>query len=568
MKSIKVLIIGAGKGGSSILRFFLKQKAIRIVGVSDINLNAPAIKIALENNIPVFSDFKKMLFEKRNETDVIIEATGLLSVQEELKRLKPNRVSVLEAEAASLMMTIIEENLHLYKVKETEELLQTILNSAQEGIQVVDKDGKIVYINKAFTNITKIPPEERINKSVFQVSPDGALCEVLRTGKPVFGKPNIVKGSNIEVVSNASPIIVNGKITGAVVIFRDVTDMKRILKKLNEREELIKNLKGSINNLTAAKYTFDDLIGENPVFKESISIAKKAAEADTTVLLTGESGTGKELFAHAIHNYSFRKNKPFIRINCAAIPPNLLESELFGYEKGAFTGAIERKIGKFELADGGTIFLDEIGDMDTNLQAKILRVLQEKEIERLGGSKPVRINVRVIAATNRNLIDMIRQGNFREDLFYRLNVLNISIPPLRERINDIPKLAERIMMKLNQKSGKKIVRISNDALKSLMAYSWPGNVRELENVLERAITLADSDVIDDNLIRPYLKPDIHKNDEEDILPLDEVEKRVIESALKKYGTSLPAKKKIAEKLNISLATLYNKLKKYRLNYKI
>jgi len=558
LKPIRVLLIGAGKGGSSILDFFLKLNSVKVVGVADINLGAPGIIAARHNNIPVFEDFKEMI--SNIEADVIIEATGEASVKESLRKVNLAEVSIMEAKAANLMMNIVEESMKFYKVKETKELLQTILNSAQEGIQVADKHGKILYVNKAFTRITKIPAEERIGKNVFQVSPDGALSEVLRTQKPVFGKPNVVKGSDVEVVSNASPIMVNGKMTGAVVVFRDITDMKRIIKKLNEREEIIKTLKGEIVNLTSSRYSFDDLIGESSIFKKSVAVAKRVSQTDSTVLITGESGTGKELFAHAIHGDSPRKYRPFIKVNCAAIPASLLESELFGYEKGAFTGAEKRKMGKFELASGGSIFLDEIGDMDLNLQAKILRVLQEKEIERIGGNESIKVDVRVIAATNRDLFKMTEEGRFRKDLYYRLNVIRINIPSLRERREDIPVLIEKLMEKLNQKLGKKVGKISREAVELMMEYSWPGNVRELENVLERAITLADGNIISADLIRNYVE--FYKYQDEEILSLNEMEKRIIKKALNRYGTSLAAKKKIAGKLNISLATLYNKIKKY------
>lgn len=563
MDLAKVAVIGAGRRGKSVLEYLLKLTSVNVTGIADIEPNAPGIETARKKGIPVYFDYHDMFAEI--ECDVVVDATGINGVQVDVRTCKPAHASLMDAWSAELFIRVIAESHKCFEVKETNELLHTILDSAQEGVQVTDLDGEIIYINKAFSEITRIKPEERIGKNIFDVSPDGALCEVLQTKKPIFGKPNVVEGSEVEVISNASPIMVNGKMTGAVVVFRDVTDMKRILKKLNEREEIIDTLKGEIQNLTSARYTFKQLYGSNRMFCEVISIAKRVAKSASTVLITGESGTGKELFAHAIHSDSARREMPFVAVNCAAIPANLLESELFGHEKGAFTGAAKRKMGKFELANGGTVFLDEIGDMELMLQVKILRVLQEREIERIGGSQPIKIDVRIIAATNRNLTKLVDKGEFRQDLYYRLNVIGITIPPLRERMDDLPELTARILDNLNHKLGKK-VGLCDGALKLIQAYSWPGNVRELENVLERAVTLCDGKIIGENLLRPYLESDVPEND--GILPLDMMEKRMIIKAVEKYGLSVSSKKEIARALNISLGTLYNKLRKYKIPYKI
>lgn len=555
---INVAIVGAGKGGTSILKVLLQLDNVHILGIADMNLHAMGLELARKNGIRTSSDYREIIDDDR--VDVIIEATGKISVQEGVRRAKKNHSTVMEAQAAQLMMTVISKQEELLHVQELKEQLATILNTAQEGIQVVDKDGVVLYINQSFSQITKVAPEERIGKRIFDVSPEGALAKVMRTGKPVFGHVNVVKGSNVEVLSNASPIMVGGKLAGAVVVFRDVTDIRKMANRLEKSREVISTLKNEINELASARYTFDDLATNNQGFLNCIKTAKQASRGTSTILLTGESGTGKELFAHAIHNHSDRARGPFIKVNCAAIPDTLLESELFGYEKGAFTGAVKSKMGKFELAQGGTIFLDEIGDMSANLQAKLLRVLQEKEIERLGSNTTKKINVRIIAATNHDLEKHVNQGIFRQDLYYRLNVINIELPPLRQRREDIPLLVRKILYSMNRRH-RKTCSIETEGMKVLEAYSWPGNIREMENLIERSVVMAEGEVIQPELLHSFLTP-VLVNTEEEILPIMEAEKRLIYKALKKYGASSEGKKKAAQVLQISLATLYNKLSRY------
>ncbi|MDK2822785.1 MAG: hypothetical protein PWQ67_1045 [Clostridia bacterium] len=453
----------------------------------------------------------------------------------------------------------------LLKIKESKEQLDAILNATQEGIEIVDKDGTILYVNKAFTEITKIPAEKRMGKNIFEVSNDGGLSEVLRTKAPVFGKLNEISGSNVEVLSNASPIFIENQLVGAVVVFRDISDIQRMAKKLEESKEEINSLREKLQQLAPAKFTFPDLMGNNPQFQQCIKIAKQAAANSATVLITGESGTGKELFAHAIHNHSKRGQGPFIKVNCAAIPETLLESELFGYEKGAFTGALNTKIGKFELAHGGTIFLDEIGDLNITLQAKLLRILQDREVERLGSNKTKKIDVRIIAATNHNLLKHVEKDLFRQDLFYRLNVIQIDLPPLRERKDDIPLLVDTIIRKINKRLGKNII-LESKVLDVFLQYDWPGNIRELENIIERLCILSENQVITSHQVQIHLKP-ISKFANDEILSLEEMERQMIIRALHKYGYDLKGKKLAAKKLKISLATLYNKLDKYQIHSK-
>ncbi len=447
------------------------------------------------------------------------------------------------------------------------EVLAGILDAVPEAIEVADKEGKILYVNKAFSKVTGIPAKERINKNIFDVSPNGALAQAMSSGKPVTGHCSVVGGTRVEVVSNASPIIIDGNVEGAVVVFQHITDIMNLIEELRKSNTLLEKLSNKFGQVTSSKYTFQDIIGSSIEMKKVLAVAQNAADSKSTILLLGESGTGKELFAHAIHSASSRKEKPFITVNCAAIPENLLESELFGHEKGSFTGAIKDKIGRFELANGGTIFLDEIGDMNLALQSKLLRVLQEFEFERVGGVKTIKVDVRVIAATNRNLRQLVREGQFREDLFYRLNVVEITIPPLRKRKDDLEILCKSIIQKLNRKMGKKIKSLSPNAIQVLKNYHWPGNIRELENVLERVMVNSKGEILTAESIKPHLAGCITGLNTVDIIPIDEMEKILITKALERYGTSMMGKRQAASSLNISLATLYNKIKKYNIPLK-
>ena len=292
------------------------------------------------------------------------------------------------------------------------------------------------------------------------------------------------------------PIIKDGEVVGAVgkLMFRDVKDLKVLARKFNSLQSELEYYKEELRKVQGGKYTFDSIIGSSEKMEWLKAIGIKAAKGSSTVLILGESGTGKELFAHAVHTQSPRRYNPFIKVNCAAVPENLLESELFGYDDGAFTGARKGgKPGKFELANTGTIFLDEIGDMTMSMQAKLLRVLQEREIERVGATKTLKVDVRVVAATNRDLEQMIEQGEFRQDLYYRLNIISLNIPPLRERREDILPLCSNLLKKIHNRTPHDVEGVSPEALDYLLGYEWPGNVRELENVLERAINLMDGE---------------------------------------------------------------------------
>ena len=452
-------------------------------------------------------------------------------------------------------------------LQEVQSLLGAIINATQDAISVVDAEGKGLLINPAYTRLTGLTEEDVIGKppTVDIAEGESMHLQVLRTRQPVRGVPMKVGPARREVVVNVAPIIVEGKLKGSVAVIHDTSEIIRLTEELDRMKHLVRRLE--------AKYTFDDIIGQSPVMRAAVEQARRAAETPATVLLRGESGTGKELFAHAIHNSSPRRNGPFVRVNCAAIAETLLESELFGYVEGAFTGARRGgRRGLFEEANGGTIFLDEIGVMNLGLQSKILRALQEKEIVRVGDNTPVRIDVRIIAATNVNLEHAVETGTFREDLYYRLNVVPIFIPPLRQRKEDIPLLVHYLIRKFNQEYGRCVKGASNEVLKTLTSYEWPGNVRELENVLGRAMINMryGDDVIEARHLpalgrvkNPYESRRVQSaKDAFDGMKLGEavrkVEREMIVHALKRTGGN---KTEAARRLGIATRSLYYKIER-------
>ncbi|MGJ3203876.1 sigma 54-interacting transcriptional regulator [Geobacillus thermoleovorans] len=455
-------------------------------------------------------------------------------------------------------------------LKEVRMMLEAIIYSSEEAISVVDENGNGILINPAYTRLTGLTEEDVIGKPATADIAEGESMhmQVLKTRRPVRGARMKVGPKNRDVIVNVAPIIVDGVLKGSVGVIHDVSEIQRLTAELNRARQIIRTLE--------AKYSFADIVGESEEMKVAIEQAKLAAKTPATILLRGESGTGKELFAHAIHNASDRKYNKFIRVNCAAIPETLLESELFGYEEGAFSGARRGgKRGLFEEANNGSIFLDEIGELSASTQAKLLRVLQEREIVRVGGTKPIPINVRVIAATNVNLEKAIAEGAFREDLYYRLNRMPIYIPPLRARKEDIPALCRHLIQKLNQDYGRNVEGVTDEAMAKLLAYDWPGNVRELENVLGRAMIFMKFHevMIDATHLPPLASPSsvpAHRVEtEEEIRPLEEMVSRyeasLIEQALRRHRGNKTA---AARALGISVRNLYYKLEKYGLDKNI
>ena len=363
-----------------------------------------------------------------------------------------------------------------------------------------------------------------------------------------------------EVIVNASPIIVHGKLKGSVAVIHDVSEIRQLTTALRQAKQMIRNLE--------ATYTFHDIIGNSPEMMIAIEQAKIGARTPATVLLRGASGTGKELFAHAIHNESERKYYKFIRVNCAAIAESVLESELFGYEEGAFTGAKQGgKKGFFEEADKGSIFLDEIGGLSLQMQVKLLRVLQEKEVIRVGGTEPIPLDIRIITATNTNLEKAITNQEFREDLYYRLNRLPVHIPSLKERMDDLPDLVHHLIMKVNQQYGRNVTSISDAALEKLRHYDWPGNIRELENVISRAVIFMKhtEEVIDYHHLPKLSEKETPVTTK--VAEIDQTLQEAVETfeknfILRVYEAHAYNKTKTAEALGISVRNLYYKLDKY------
>lgn len=556
-QKIRVGIIGAGKKGTSFYKLLKGVEYIEIVSVCDISEGAPGIVLAYRDGIKTCNTVEELCMQ---DMGIIIETTGVPEVQQTLARLKASHTSVIEAEGANFIMHLVQA-----KEKGSQGKLYAILNSVQEAIEIAGTDGIIRYVNPAFSRVTGISAQQRIGKNIFEVSPESALARVLRTHEPIFSHRAKVGGCEVEVISNAAPIIVEGKIEACVVVFQPLTEIYKTMEQLQNSNRVITELQSRINQITTSSITFDDIIGSHPDFERSINLAKHAAKSDDPVLILGESGTGKELFAHAIHCAGKRSDKPFIKVNCAAIPETLLESELFGHEKGSFATASKTKIGKMELANEGTIFLDEMGDINLALQSKLLRVLQNMEFERVGGNQTIKVNVRVIAATNRNLREKLRQGNFSEELYYRLNGAELRLPPLRKHKDDILAYAQFYITKLNRKFGKHVVAMNAQAEQLLHNYDWPGNVRELQNVIERAMVIVEGDIITPQHLmlgerRIDEIGDRTGKDTAELLPLDVLEKKMIRLALERYGDSVEGKKKAAQTLNISLATLYNKIK--------
>ena len=434
------------------------------------------------------------------------------------------------------------------------------------AVVFLDQDGIIQYLNETYLRILDRPRHEVVGRHVLDITPHSRAYITLQTGKAKVGYEWVVNGHI--TLGTALPIFQDDKVIGVFgyTMCLDLWDGKNIL------DEILSNLnlyKDEVYRLHSAAYSFDDILYQSQAMHHIMVLARQVANHPlTTVLITGESGTGKELMAHAIHNASRRRLRPFVRVNCAAIPENLLESELFGYEEGAYTGAKKGgKLGKFELADMGTIFLDEIAEMPLNMQSKLLFVLQEGVVERLGGVNPSKINVRIIAATNQDLDKMVKEGKFRRDLYYRLNVVSIRIPPLRERVEDLRALTPYLMDNLSQRLNIGSKKIDENAMQVLLRHNWPGNVRELENVLERSLIAAEIEgaetLLDRHINISQEQWDLDNLPADQSLKdmLEEYEKQLLAKILTKYRFDVTG---AARQLQLDPSSLYRKLRKYGL----
>ncbi|MBU4567250.1 MAG: sigma 54-interacting transcriptional regulator [Desulfarculus sp.] len=454
----------------------------------------------------------------------------------------------------------------LTRLREAVRMYELIFNSIHHGAMVTDSQGNITHFNKPYGQFLGLDTEEYIGRHCTESVENTRMHIVAQTGKAEINFPQKIKGQSMVV--QRIPIRQDGKLIAVYgqVMFKDVRDVGKLAKKLSLLESKVKLYEQELINLRSTRYTFKSIIGRGGAMRGLKKEALKAAANDLPVLITGESGTGKELFAQAIHQGSPRKMHPFVRINCATIPRDLLESELFGYEKGAFTGAgAGGKPGKFELAHRGTLFLDEIGDLPLEMQPKLLRVLEEKEFERVGGTAPVRSDFRVVAATNQNLEEMIAGRAFRSDLFYRLNVIPLRIPPLRERRGDILEIARHLLGQMAGEMALAGIDLDPEAQRVLRSFAWPGNVRELSNVLERAVFNLEGDTIRASHLPLYLHREAGEKPEQGGATIKsaqaQAEQDAIRIALKEVGYN---KALAARRLGIHRTLLYKKMKKYGL----
>ncbi|RAL26478.1 sigma-54-dependent Fis family transcriptional regulator [Thermoflavimicrobium daqui] len=447
----------------------------------------------------------------------------------------------------------------------SKEMIEAAFESAYEGIVITDNKGIIIMINKTYAEFLRVRVDDVIGKHVTKIIENTRMHIVAQTGKAELAQVQRIHGGKMLV--HRIPIFHNGQVIAVVgkVLFQDVKELHALSKRVNQLEQELSYYKGEFLKHLGIRYGLEDIIGSSPVLQKLKKLVKKVAASDTTVFIGGESGTGKEMFAHAIHQLSHRRLEPFVKVNCAAIPESLLESILFGYADGAFTGAVRggRK-GKFEMAHGGSIFLDEIGELTLSMQAKLLRVLQEKEIEPVGAIHPVKIDVRIITASNRHLDQMVKENRFREDLYYRLNVLALTLPPLRERLEDIPELTYHLLDELAQEIGVYVKGVAPEVMDCLLAYHWPGNVRELRNVLERSLHLMEGKMIQIEHL-PYHLVTQHQTAQHRYslrTAVEQAEREIIHRVLK---ITKGDREQAIQLLGISRSGFYHKLKKYMLS---
>ena len=428
-----------------------------------------------------------------------------------------------------------------------------ILDSINEGVFTVDAGWRITSFNAAAERITGVTRDEAVGQRCFEVF-HANICESACALKRTMTEGTPVANATAHIVNHAGrrvPIRIStallkddeDRIIGGVETFQDLSQVEELRKELH------------------ARYSFQDIIGRSPAMRRLFELLPRIAESDSTVLIEGASGTGKELFARAIHNLSRRRNKRFVAVNCGAMPDTLLESELFGYKAGAFTDARRDKPGRFAIADGGTIFLDEIADISPAMQVRLLRVLQERTVEPLGAVEPVKVNIRVVVATNRDLSDLVKEGRFREDLYYRIRVIHLQLPTLKQRREDIPLLVDHLIARFNRLQEKDVAGVSDEVMARLMGYDFPGNVRELENIIEQAFVLRRGGLIELTHLPPELRPFSARPGEPDAMTLSAMERHLIVLALER---STGNRKKAAGDLGIDTSTLFRKIKAFNI----
>lgn len=540
---------------------FLENEYGEIVGVRSLTDISNIIKNGPKNQALVSdTTSKKLIVARINDT--------LADCRDIMIKEKIGRLPIMEE--GRLVGVIRQEQIRDYYYSNMEKVwvdLNQIIDNIHEAVSVIDKDGKVILWNRSAERLYNLSFEKIAGEDIRKFFPNAAMLKVLNTKKSVsniYHSPR--EGAHVAI--SALPIFDGGEFKGVVASERDLTEVKELSEKLQYANGMLDFLKNEIKKFSVSG--FENIIGESQSILEKINIAKQVSKSNSSILITGESGTGKEVFARAIHENSGRTGL-FIPVNCSAIPTELFESEFFGYEEGAFTGAKKKgKLGIIELANKGTLFLDELGDMPVFMQSKLLRVLQEKQFRRVGGEKSIGVDIRVISATNKNLKEMIGDGSFREDLYYRLNVVEIKLPSLRERKSDIRLLINYFVKEISEKTNKKIIRIEKEFYRILEDYQCHGNIRELKNIIEYSIVLCNNGIIDKSLIPDHVLQKNGKDKthiEEYALDLNEAiirtEINTIQKALK---LSRGRKTKAAKLLNIPRSTLYYKLQNYNITW--
>lgn len=493
---IDLPVIDIGIGGYEILRAYNDAKKlgskVGIVDVEDVIMGLSSLEKIIDDKLVKYTcendldDVVKGIEHlKAREVDVVI---GKIAMAREA-RSRGMEAVIITSDYEAVRMTLLEAR-RVNKVRKQEkrkaEQLKAMLNFTYDGIIALDNEGRITLFNKVAEELSGWSAEHAMNRYVTEVIPDAGCHHLLTTGRPELGA--VFEIGNVKVVGNRVPIVVDRKIEGVVTTFQKIDVLQKIESKVRR--------KLSHKGLTA-RHSFVDIIGKSKVLASSVDLAKEYAAIDSTVMIYGRTGTGKEIFAQAIHNASRRRNEPFVAINCAALPESILESELFGYVEGAFTGARKGgKAGVFEMAHGGTLLLDEVGEMPPVLQSRFLRVIEQREIMRLGDSRILPVNVRLIAATHRDLRDLVRRGLFREDLYYRINVLSLSVPDLKERDGDVLEIADKFLREFYDMQGKSYGVFSEESAQLLLACDWPGNIRQLRNVMERLSVMTAGGLIE------------------------------------------------------------------------
>jgi len=587
--NIELPVIDIRISGTDILRAFYEAKKlgdrIGIVDVEEVILGLPSLEKIIDEKLVKYTcendldDIVKGIeYLKKKGVDVVI---GKIAMAREARASGMEAVIITSA-YETVRMTILEAR-RVNQVRKQErrkaEQLKAMLNFTYDGVIALDRRGRITVFNKVAEELSGWSVKNAINREVTEVIPKAGCQHLLQTGRPELGA--VLEIGNVKVVANRVPIIVDGKIEGVVTTFQKLDVLQKI--ESNVRRKL--SDKG-----LSARHRFEDVLGKCEVIQSTIRLAREYATIDSTILIHGRTGTGKEVFAHAIHNASRRRSEPFVAINCAALPESILESELFGYVEGAFTGARKSgKAGVFEMAHGGTLLLDEVGEMPPMIQSRFLRAIEQREIMRLGDSRIIPINVRLIAATHRNLREMVARGQFREDLYYRLNVLSLPVPTLQERGHDVLVIADKFLREFYDTQGKSYGIFSDESARLLLDYDWPGNIRQLRNAMERLSVMTAGGLIEAQEVRRALQLQEFETSDmgsEDVLSAPKIrsqqeaeaslrspleaeatqfgaeraayEKELIDAALRECEGS---KSRAAKMLGISRTTLWRKLQR-------